>query len=357
MQLGVLLEHFRTLEQSIYDILSNSFKPNIAKCPLPKPFQIVFAEEPPIGTLTKFKTPKVETYPFEETTLSKILLAMPDYGIPVEFLDTNKKSYKDDRIRSRVFEIIKDSVNSAAKASAQVITFPEYSLPKDRMNELQDLSSNTGLTIIGGVEGQLSEGVSPTLINKASIIFPHTKKILYQYKFRESNIESPFSQDYETPLLYFDRSPIGSFSVIVCSDYREFDILSSLITNDRRIHILFIISHNTQIELFQTFAIADSCRLQSYVAICNNFADQSDPLKASANGSVVCSPMTNPKKRILKPVESIELAPVDFCEYNPKISIHELNLSAVARDSSKPPAGFLPVPHCRKLPPTAIQAN
>ena len=340
-----LLDHLEQEERELYESINRSFTPNIATPPLPNPFQIVFRDRVPIGVSGNLATPQVRTRSFDVDVPRQLRVALPGYGVPDNFYREENKTYADDSTRQSVTRLVEMSIRSAAAQKAKVIVFPEYFLPRDQVFPIQKIATELDIVVIGGLEGHISRTETPTLVNDAIIVFPGLDQPFTQRKFRASNMETPFETEADDFLLHFDHTAIGSFSVLVCSDYREFDIIAALAAKIRRFHMLFVVSNNRHVELFEAYALADACRLQCHVVICNNCASGNGT--ASSRGSVICTPKSKPADRVRNTFDSVPVGGPEVGGEAPTLLFCDLDLESVAADSPKPPDGFLPPPKCR----------
>ena len=151
--------------------------------------------------------------------------------------------------------------------------FPEYSVPRSMEDKLLRLADTHKIVIIGGFEGYWKDGM---LCNEVVIAIPGETTIHFQGKQKPSLDEERDDAFYKDGLLkLFCNSPIGTFSVIVCSDFMELSTLQVWKPDAPLPELLLVVSRNTHYDLFQKFAVTDAVRLYAGVAIANvNDADK-----------------------------------------------------------------------------------
>ena len=181
------------------------------------------------------------------------------------------------------------------------------------------------------------------------IFFPQTKDTVLQSKHRSSGYE-PVSLYSAKQHTVFRRTPIGTFAVIVCSDYLEVDILDSIRCCASELHLLVVCACNPHPDLFSHLGVADACRLYSYVAIANNCASSGDPASASAKGSVICEPIRDSHSMVRESGDTVALEGTSLAGMVPAIQLFPLNLEGLVQGirNAKPEHKFFPVPHCRR---------
>jgi predicted amidohydrolase len=87
--------------------------------------------------------------------------------------------------------------------------------------------------------------------------------------------------------LCFLQSSIGSFSVVLCSDFREFDVLAA-IEGQAFLDYVIVYCCNPYADLWKHLAVADAVRLHSFVIVSNWSGDADD--NGHGKGSVCVSP-------------------------------------------------------------------
>ncbi len=165
-----------------------------------------------------------------------------------------------------------------------------------------------------------------------------------QYKNTPSNYE-PENFYTKGGQLCFHKSNLGSFSVILCSDLREFDVISA-IEAEPFLDFLVVCSCNSHTNLWRNMAIADATRLHCFVIV-SNWSEKA-VAAGFGDGSLCAAPLNNPENSYELPSMAIK---VDFPTTGQVLSgallLYDLNLAALFRDRHKPASGFLSPPKRR----------
>jgi len=340
-----LTERLSTLERQVYEHLAGGFRLNEKAPPLPPPFRIDLTEREPSVPPSRQQLPAVQYIDHAQAVPRSIRVAIPDFGIPTSWYNMRYKHYEDAK-REEVGLLAKEMLLCAHLQNATALVLPEYFLPRAVVDELSHLASEKGISLISGVEAEGSPTPDPLLVNEVVIQLPDSPSVS-QWKQRPSVYESPL---YETGgLKVFRRTSLGTFAVLVCSDFLQVDIMWA-IAAAAPIDVLFVCSFNPKPDLFEAMATADACRLYCHVVIANNCLEDGEA-KASSRGSLTCSPVNSPDQMIQANGARTELALAEVGGTTPGIRVYDLSLEAMAKHNGKAADGYLPVPVCRQLQP------
>jgi predicted amidohydrolase len=329
-------------------ILNGSFKLNIARTSLPKPFKIDLKPPEPIPSLGLSEVrnrPMSCSLKIVEPEIARI--ALFDGGIGKGLYNEEKLTYKNVDTTLKVGKFLKNAIALAAEAKAAVIAFPECFIPESSCDEFHKICIEKNIVIIGGVESSwTNEGKRR---NRALICIPSDSEPKFQGKQRPSRYEirmEDFKCDGIVNVYY--NTPIGCFAVLICSDLLELDVLWALATSNRMPEIVFVCTMNPHPKMFELIASADAYRLYSYVAQTNN-RDFVEDEEKNTPGSIVISPLTPKESCILKEIKTISLDSSPLQSQHPALlRLFELDLNKIRmRSHSKHAIGYCHVPHFR----------
>jgi len=218
-----------------------------------------------------------------------------------------------------------------------MILIPELHLPIARINELKRISKHHSIIIIAGVDFQTNPSDPRKIRNRGVLIFPnsfernkpstrvttlHFGKTYFTYMeknmFRDIDGQS-YTEDREQNMYIFQTQQFGDFGIMICSDI--FDI-ERMILYQTRIHHLFVISLNKDINTH--FAMAESLTRLIYcnVVICNT---------GHFGGSLAFSPYRDANERMIYKYYGQR----SFTIHQAKLPVKELD-DAQKRDYSVP---------------------
>ena len=340
-----LVTHMSSLERQVYGDLTRGFRPNEASRPMPPPFKIDLTYHEPSVPASDGWHPVALPIDLGCETPRSIRVGMLDCGVPLTCYNGRSKRYEDGR-REEVARLAREAILSCCSHGGDVLVLPEYFLPRTHKDELAALASERNVALISGVEAEASPTDNPLLVNESIIQLPNAR-IESQLKQRASKFESPLYQTGD--LKVFRGTNIGTFAVLVCSDFSEVDIVMA-VASAASIDILFICSFNPRPDLFQTMAMADAWRLYCHVVVANNYAGDGKTRSedaASASGSLVCSPTNQLEQMVKTDGERKELALPVIGGCTPAIRLYDLSLESVAKHNEEAAGGYLRVPRCR----------
>ena len=213
------------------------------------------------------------------------------------------------------------------------IIFPEYSIPKSLCDELHGTANEHGIVIVGGLEGDWKGN---KLADRALVAVPGETVLHYQFKQEPSLYEEAGTAFYRDGIIrIFSGSPIGDFAVTVCSDWLETATIKAWTPDQLMPEVLIVVARNNYVDLYRSFAIADSMRLYAAVVVAN--VREMDG-ESSNEGSCVVVPHGK------RPELESEHVPVGGT-YCASLSVFDLNMRAIrARSRGKPEPGYLAVP-------------
>jgi hypothetical protein len=334
-----LIEQLEKVVRDEYERLVTTFRPNVGHAPLPPPFRIDLTEPQADG----------QWWPMRIVTMRRlghkvpkaIRVALPLVGIPSAWYNRNDNAYVGERCVD-VERVAAAAIAAAAEDKADVIVFPEYFLPRRSIKALYEQAEQCGLVLIGGLEGGLDANHMQR--NEAAIKFPERKQAFLQGKQMESVYERRVAPGRE--LYVFHGTKIGTFGVVMCSDFLETSVLSALAAAPADLHFLFVCAMNPQPGLFELCATADAARLYCNVVIANNCADTRNADKASSVGSIVCGPLL-PEPRLVPAVVRSSLGLPAIGGTTPGLACYDVSVEALLTSRRNRVGGYLPFPASR----------
>lgn len=345
-----LCEHLEICGGELYQSLSEMFRPNLGRAPLPPPFKIDLSD----AFAVKTHSPRLADAlgrtvirRYGRTAPDAITVGVCRFGVPACYYDGHHFRYVSTDRRQEVEKLARASVDALAGSPSPVLVLPELFLPASKAEHVAAYARERKVTLIAGVEPTESPD-GP--LNRAVIALPHVPINITQPKARNSPYEVQFNYRSSAAFV-LGGTDIGSFAVVVCSDYREFDLLAAIASADFLIDTLFVCSCNPQPELFKAFAVADAARLYCHVVIANNCLGAGSD-GASDNGTIVCSPKAKDHERIRGGPDDerpLALPPVGGSE--PRLATYNLPITAIRNDRGKPESHYMDVPHFRRQTP------
>lgn len=209
-------------------------------------------------------------------------------------------------IAERVWQEINEGLASLIRIddTPDIIMIPELHLPISKLGELKRISKRNGVMIIAGLDFSRNSLDANRIRNRGALIVPngfglnkatqvsalYFGKTYFTYMERSMfrNVEGvACEEDQEQNMYVFKTNDFGNFGVVICSDV--FDI-ERMILYQGRIHHLFIISLNKDLNTY--FAMAESLTRLLYcnVVICNT---------GYYGGSLAYSPYDDPIERVI----------------------------------------------------------
>lgn len=321
-----------------YSVLCKAFEPNVAASPMPKPFLIDLTPYQVKGTETacefriKVVTPGSPFNPKEEVDI-----AMAHFPIPKRFYNGHFQ-FSEDASADEIGESVLKLVSLASSKGAQAILFPEYSLPHCKIDKITSKAREANIILVGGLEGRWLEG---NLVNEAIIALPCTGEVYYQKKQKPSVYEEePYAFFFDGGLKLFKDTDLGSFAVVICSDYLEMDILNTIVSPPHHPDFVLVPAYNPIPDLFRHAAIADSVRMYTNVVIANTFNDGDE---CSAKGTYAVAP----ERKMEVNEGEFHSLPGDDNSYG--IAIARLSIAAIrCRHRPKPASGYFSPPYAIK---------
>jgi predicted amidohydrolase len=322
-----------------YTDLGKSFRPNIGKSPLPSVFLIDLTDQLPPkadNTTAVIATP----FLFSQAPLEKLVVAIAQPPISSSELSSARIHYRTEDMRHIAGDWALLAIEEAATKS-NLVVFPELFVPEYAFPAIMELAKKNQIGVVCGMEGNWTDN---KYSNFANVFIPGAPHEYQQFKKHPSNYE-PENFHTKGGQLCFLQSAVGSFSVIICSDLREFDVIAA-VESQPFLDYLVICCCNPYSEIWKHLAIADAARLHSFI-ILSNWSEHSDAdgygcgsLCAIPTGKVASNLQAEPQIRRVSLVKGDKT-------FNGSLRLHELDMSALFRDREKPKAGFLSPPRRR----------
>lgn len=209
-------------------------------------------------------------------------------------------------LAEKVWYEIKDGISSLIRIDNRpdIILIPELHLPVSRVADLSRISKRTGVLIIAGLDFERNQYDPKKIRNRGVMLIPRSLgsdrsnritthyfgKTYFTYMERSmfTNVEGvECREDREQNMYIFKTKEFGNFGIMICSDV--FDI-ERMILYQGRIHHLFIISLNKDLNTY--FAMAETLTRLLYcnVIVCNT---------GQYGGSLAFSPFDDTNDRII----------------------------------------------------------
>jgi predicted amidohydrolase len=188
-----------------------------------------------------------------------------------------------------------------------IILIPELHIPISKISQIKKFSKKYNVIIIGGIDFQSNPIIRTKIRNRGIICIPDSAGFLSKalrvssmqfgktyFTYMERSMFSkgivgigPCEADPEQNMYVFESEQLGNFGVMICSDI--FD-LERMMLYQGRIHHLFIISLNKDLNTY--FAMAESLTRMLYcnVVICNT---------GHYGGSMAVAPFRDVNQRII----------------------------------------------------------
>jgi hypothetical protein len=315
-----------------HDHLSDLFRPNVAQRPMSDPFVIQLPPE--TRTLAQsdpweLKVQRVRCVS-RNSPRDHVRIAIANLAVP-------EKEFDEYRIKeetaAKVALDVRLAIKEAAKQKCQAIVFPEYSVPKALCNELMEAATEHRIVIVGGLEGDWK---TAKLVDRAFVAIPSESRLYYQLKQEPSLDEEAGTAFYrDGNVSIFSGSPIGDFAVTLCSDWLEAATIKIWTPDQLMPEVHIIIARNGYVDLYRSFAIADSMRLYAAVVVAN--VRENKGVSSNEGSCVVVPHRTRPE------LEAKHVAVNGT--YCASLSVFDLDMRAIrARSRGKPESGYFAVP-------------
>ncbi|MCP4129140.1 MAG: hypothetical protein GY753_19105 [Gammaproteobacteria bacterium] len=320
-----------------YNTLCMSFKPNIATSPMPKPFLIDLTPYEIHGAETNLDFALEEIMLGSSQDVNKTAhIALAHFAVPEE-LYTSQFRFSEKINTEQHGETALRLIDLAKSKGAHAIVFPEYSLPRGKIDAIVEKANEQDIIVVGGLEGRWIE---KGLANEAIIALPCTENPYFQMKQKPSGYEEEqYAFASDGSIKFFKNTALGDFAVVICSDYLEIDIQQTLLDSNHHPDFVLVPAYNPYPELFMHAAIADSARMYTNVVIANTCSKEG---ACTSDGSIAVAPTRN-----------MEVMSGDFHALPGSdhygVSVAELSIDAIAcRHRPKPAPGYFNPPNAIK---------
>ena len=268
-------------------------------------------------------------------------VAIAGIAVPSDYYHASKLYYREDSYRLEIAGFARRAIAAAAEHGAKLLIFPELFLPLPQAETILQFAHDNGLAIVAGIEAEVVRGEYSNYVN---IRLPSSRMTYRQFKAHGSNDE-PNQLKTQGGQVIFKDTEIGTFTVIICSDYRESDVIHAVESCGELLDLVIVCSMASYPGVYRQYAMADSHRLHSFVALVNN-----DAIKNPRDPSVGCAVFA-PARTVADSElvgRKIELGVSSPAGTEAVIYLYDLEYDELAKDKEKP-SKFEAPPHRRVL--------
>ena len=166
------------------------------------------------------------------------------------------------------------------KAKADIVVFPEMSIPENLIEEIKETIKGQKIFVIAGTHlhqyDDDDEGGKKKYYNTCPVLISDGTGNVKQYEVHRNELSSD-DQDVETNfgivieegrgMLRFRNTGFGDFTVLICLDFVQNDMLMELF---KKIDFLIVPSWNRDTDRFRTHAVDVAREKWWFVALANN---------------------------------------------------------------------------------------
>lgn len=331
--------------------LATFFQENASRRRMPPPFVVDLASCR--SPADEEQSPRVQILQrdFGSESPKVIHLAFLKGSLPDGFIDKDGRYAQPEDAVLHLGTLVERAIDSCEGPTPTALILPEMFLPSATLQQLTAAARRRRVVLIAGIEHPGADSNDPE--NSVVIQLPCHQSPIKQLKSRNSVLEQRFK--CRTPFLrVLYGTEIGSFAVIVCSDYMQLDIMTALHQVRQPIDLLFVCSQNPHPDIFETFAYTDSVRLYCHVAIANTYRPVASTTPSL--NALVCSPLRDVAKRSRTPMSQKEIT--HGPEFRFHIENYELSVDDIraGRSLERQPTGYVACPQCRQAPIRIVEA-
>jgi len=293
--LPCFIKHFLVMEHRLCDKILKTFRLNIPKQNMPVPFIIDLTPQISLSDDdSDIDKIKASTIQYHQKRSDPVQIAFLNITFPMELIDYRSFNYKEENIPEKISELIQKAIELAKSAGAAAIVLPEYFIPRGPyLRNIIDCARKKDLALIGGLVGRYDS--SGNFHNEAVIMLSQAgQREMFQAKHRFSNEETPSLVSDKEHFIFKDTT-IGTFAVVICSDYLEADIINSIRKEERDLDLLIVCCTNPRPDIFLRIASGDAYRLYANIIIVNQHPNILPKHKDPYNGSACFAPITDDK--------------------------------------------------------------
>lgn len=221
--------------------------------------------------------------------------------------------------------------------SPDIVLLPELATPLGYEAKLRRIAEKLQCIVIAGLDYKILSASPPTVSNEAVVIVPRYlkgKKIASQTatryvgktyaapaeKSKLQQVSDPVEFESMPTVWLFESATLGNFGVAVCYDFLDLD---RTVLYRKKIHTLFILAYNPDINTFDHVAESIARTVFCNVVVCNC---------GFFGGSMAVSPFREPFKRTvyrhsgnkLSNVQVVELPLKDLDDHHNELGLKGL---------------------------------
>lgn len=200
-----------------------------------------------------------------------------------------------------------------------IVLLPELAVPAGYEAKLRRIAEKLECIVIAGLDYKILKATPPTVSNEAIVIVPRRlkgKKVAAQTATRRvgktyaapgeksklRKVGQPVEFEPIPTVWLFESATLGNFGVAVCYDFLDLD---RTVLYRKKIHTLFILAYNQDINTFDHVAESISRTVFCNVVVCNC---------GHFGGSMAVSPFREPFRRVVYRHSGNKLANVQIVE-------------------------------------------
>jgi len=231
---------------------------------LPDPYLIDFISYPIREEVKRFEINRLPLHVSQHLDVAKIGVVSAGF-LKDKVIRSSTPEYRSKKVRLFIEESIRLIVEAAKNVNCHFLLFPECFVPDTFLDEVEAMSQDSDLTILGGIETRVDD-VTREYDNRGFLVSDHSYGVKMFDKITES-VGEPKLVDRVREAGFFYQSGAGKIAVIICSDLLDGELISAV--HSRKLDVCFLPTFNPHPNLFLGIAYSDAHRYWCNVAISN----------------------------------------------------------------------------------------